>query len=146
MSQHKLTRAVTCLRISEVAYLLVAPAVSPWFLHQTNDPWTALPYILVIFVFCLALVVGIECVVRGLQRRRPWAWAVADGLFELYVPSLFLPLGIIGQRALREEGTRAEFGMVSGDLKTGSPPASGPDSSDGPSCSGDSERRTSRRR
>ncbi|MBL8792282.1 MAG: hypothetical protein JNM56_00100 [Planctomycetia bacterium] len=62
-------------------------------------------------LFCLALIVGIEAVAWGLQRRKFWAWIAGLCIFAMYVPSLFLPLGAFGLWGLLDEGSRAEFGI-----------------------------------
>lgn len=66
---------------------------------------------LFMFLFCLALVFGIEVVAYGLERRKFWAWIAGLCIFGLYVPSLFLPLGAFGLWGLLDEGSRAEFAV-----------------------------------
>jgi hypothetical protein len=63
------------------------------------------------FLFCIALIVGIEFVAAGLRRRALWAWVAGLCIFGLYVPSLFLPLGALGLWGLLGEGSRREFGV-----------------------------------
>jgi len=66
---------------------------------------------LFMFLFCVALVIGIEVVAYGLERRKFWAWIAGMCIFGLYVPSLFLPLRAFGLWGLLDEDSRAEFGV-----------------------------------
>lgn len=61
--------------------------------------------------FFVAIVAGIECVVSGLSRGRLWAWIAGLCIFGLHVPSLFLPLGVLGLWGLLDGGSRAECGV-----------------------------------
>ena len=66
---------------------------------------------ILLFLFCLALAVGIWLVVGGLNKRKFWAWVAGLGIFAIYLPSLFLPLGALGLWGLLDPGSRAQFGL-----------------------------------
>jgi hypothetical protein len=76
-----------------------------------DDSGMGLPIAVGVLIFFLALIAGIELVVYGLHRRRFWAWVAGLCIFGVYVPSLFLPLGVLGLWALLDSGSRAEFAV-----------------------------------
>jgi hypothetical protein len=96
--------AVVCLHISAAMYLLLGALVSFFFI---SDDKAAIGVIL--GVFCLGLIVGIEVVVYGLRKRMNWAWIAGLCIFAVYVPSLFFPLGALGLWALLDNGTQRAF-------------------------------------
>jgi hypothetical protein len=57
--------------------------------------------------------VFIEIVARALNRRRFWAWVAGLCVSGLYIPSLFLPLGVMGLIGLLDPASRAAFGVGS---------------------------------
>ena len=110
--RHRIGTAVICLRAGEALYIILAVAAIPLMRWLHSDrPYPELGTIggLFLLFFCLAMVVGIEVVLWGLTRRRYWAWVAGLCIFGTQVPSLFLPLGVIGLRGLLDEGTRAQF-------------------------------------
>ncbi len=106
--QHRIGLAIWCLRISAVLYFGLGCLVLFLFLSLDR-----IAHGLVLFVFCLALAVGIEIVNSGLRRRKFWAWVAGLCVFAVYVPSLFIPLGVLGLWGLLDAGSRAEFGIGS---------------------------------
>ncbi len=92
--RHKVGLAINCLHISAVLYLLIG--TSFLLLTMSDDLRIAMEFGVVLFIFCLAMVVGIEYVVYGLTRRKYWAWIVALCIFGIYVMSAFFPLGALG--------------------------------------------------
>lgn len=50
--------------------------------------------LIVMFVVCAALVVFLEIVVQSLKAGRYWAWIAGICVAGLYIPSIFIPLGI----------------------------------------------------
>ena len=60
---------------------------------------------------CLALTAGLELVASGLNRRRYWAWIVGICVFAVFIPSGFLPIGLVGIWALLNRETQATFGI-----------------------------------
>ena len=121
---HKIIFATISLHISAFLYFLVGLGMMALFAlglplddgpsARVNEPpprAVGLCLGLFLFVFCLALIVGIEVVAYGIQRRKFWAWIAGLCIFGMYVPSLFLPLGAFGLWGLLDEGSRAEFGV-----------------------------------
>ena len=105
---------ILALRISEGLYVLIAlcfPIVAISFPEVLEE------YPIWIGICTGLLTVGIavflEVVVRSLQRRKFWAWVAGLCLSGLYVPSLFLPLGVMGLIGLLDPATRAAFGVGS---------------------------------
>lgn len=112
--KHKIHYATICLHISAVLYLLLGSLMIPLFGLLVFEEMGALGWIFgaFSFLFCLALVVGIEIVVYGLGRRKYWAWIAGLCIFATYAPSLFLPLGVLGLWGLLDKGSMAEFGIT----------------------------------
>jgi hypothetical protein len=82
-----------------------------WLVNGGNGTEANLPAAVVLLLFFLALAVGVEVVVYGLNRRRFWAWVAGLAIFGVYVPSGFLPLGVLGLWGLLQKASRAEFGV-----------------------------------
>jgi hypothetical protein len=116
--QHRIGLAIWCLHIGAilVALLLFVPVVS---LSNYQTVHLGVIAKLVMFLFCIALVGGIEIVNSGLRRRRFWAWVAALCIPAVYLPSILLPLGTLGLWGLLGKGSRAEFG-IGLDRSTGS--------------------------
>jgi hypothetical protein len=111
--RHKIGLTIVCLHISAVLYLLIGVLVLLLFSGE-GEAGVGLPFAIGMFIFCLALVAGIEFVVYGLHQRKFWAWAAGLCICGMYVPSLFLPLGALGLWGLLDSGSRAEFGVGAG--------------------------------
>jgi hypothetical protein len=107
--RHRIGLAVACLHISAVIYVLVGLFLL--FMSRAELQGPALLFAVGLGVFWLALIVGIEVVAAGLNRRKFWAWIAGLCIFGMYTPSLFLPLGALGLWGLLDRGSRAEFGM-----------------------------------
>jgi len=52
-------------------------------------------------------------VCTALRRRQFWAWVAGLCISGLYIPSLFLPLGVMGLVGLLDPASRAAFGVGS---------------------------------
>ncbi|WP_144053691.1 hypothetical protein [Baaleninema simplex] len=98
---HRIGLATTCLRISSLLYLALAAIVT----LVVEDAAAKVA----IFIACLVFVSIIEFIRRGLKRRKFWAWVAGIGIFALYIPSLFFPLGALGMWGLLDKGSRREF-------------------------------------
>ena len=122
--RHRIGLAVVCLHISAVLYLLVGLLMFPLFLADDHTG-IGLPLAVGMFVFCLALIAGVEFVAFGLGRRKFWAWVAGLCIFGTYAPSLFFPLGVLGLWGLLDRGSRAEFGV--GGPQTSAEPSVGPE-------------------
>ena len=57
----------------------------------------------------LALAILSRLVIRGLRDDRRWAFKTGIVLFVLYLPSWFLPLGVVGLLGLLSKGSRMRF-------------------------------------
>jgi hypothetical protein len=103
---------IIALRISEVIYFLVA-LCSPFLFTAYTEGQDQIGLITGICtaIFGIGLVVFIELVIRNLKQQKFWAWVAALCLSGLYVPSAFLPLGIMGLIGLLDPETRAAFGV-----------------------------------
>lgn len=111
--QHKIRLATVCLHISAALYLIVGLLLFSLFISDTETN-LGLPFATVSLLLCIALAAGIEFVIYGLRRRKFWAWVVGLGIFAVYVPSVFFPLGALGLWGLLDSGSRAEFGVGNG--------------------------------
>ena len=108
--QHKLGRATACLHISAAVYIIAGLALFALLMFDDKSG-LGFPFAVGVLLLCLALACGIEFVVYGLRRRKFWAWVAGLCIFGFYVPTLFLPLGVIGLWGLLDSGSRAEFGV-----------------------------------
>jgi len=72
--------------------------------------------------FALALAAGVEVVAYGIRKRRFWAWIAGLIIFGIYLPSLFLPLGVLGLWGLLAASSRVEFGVAGSHVRP-TPPA-----------------------
>ena len=96
--------ALVCLHISAVVYALVGIAFL--FIYPEAG--------LLVLIFCALLVAGVEAVASGVQKRTFWGWVAGLVLFAIYLPSFFLPLGVLGLWGLLAAGSQAEFGIPAG--------------------------------
>lgn len=106
--------ASVCLHLSAVIYvalglLFFVLSRSPEYAEEVSP---GLGQAMLAFCVCIAL--GIEVVALGLRRRRFWAWIAGLCIFALFVPSPFLPLGVLGLWGLLAQGSRAAFGIQAG--------------------------------
>jgi hypothetical protein len=103
---------IIALRISEVIYFLAA-LCSPFLFTAYTEGQDQIGLITGVCtaIFGIGIVVFIEVVIRNLKQQKFWAWVVALCLSGLYVPSAFLPLGIMGLIGLLDPETRAAFGV-----------------------------------
>jgi type II secretory pathway pseudopilin PulG len=115
---NRLNLAVISLRIGAVIYaliavgtLLVAAFVESPDPSDPADRWVWLGMLAFLAVIALGMAGVSELIVRGLHRRRTWAWIAGLCVFGLYVPSLFFALGGLGLWGLLDPGSRSLFGM-----------------------------------
>lgn len=95
--------AIAALQISAFIYILVGTAFLAAALGGvgTFPPFAGF----FMFFFCLALAAALEFVISGLKRRKYWAWLTGLIILGIYIPSLFLPLGIVGLIGLLDQGS-----------------------------------------
>ncbi len=110
-------RAIAMLHLGSLLYLLLtAGAYAADFGGLATSltallPWP-LQYVVLAYLTlgCVIALVADVVVVRGLRQRRPWAWIAALVLFALDASSIvFLPMTIIGVKALGDPEVRAAF-------------------------------------
>jgi hypothetical protein len=109
MREHRLGMAVVCLHISAVLYFAIGILMFPLMRSFGREERDAMLIAGVMFAFCLAMVVGIEFVAAGLNRRRYWAWIAALCIFAVYATSAFLPIAAFGLWGLLDSGSREEI-------------------------------------
>lgn len=116
----QLKRAILCLRISTILYVLISlgSMILLWFLYpfynvtifrDPEDRYLIPALVLGLSIFSLAVAVFIEIIIRGLRRRRFWAWICGLITAGLYIPSLFFILGIFILLGLINEEVSREF-------------------------------------
>ena len=87
--RHRISLATLSLRISAWLYMLTGVLLLVMMAGRGSAKGSTIGILL--FLFCLALAVGIWLVVGGLNKRKFWAWVAGLGIFAIYLPSLFLP-------------------------------------------------------
>lgn len=121
----KVHLAILAIRISTVIYALLALVfvVLTFVLPTDTDGWS--PFMGYFMAAILVpFIVFLEILITALRKRRFWAWIAGLIVASMYVPSLFLPLGIMLFIGLLSNESRSEFGVGN---KTTSP-ASTPES------------------
>lgn len=107
---HKITTAIVCLRISQVFYILIGVGVPMLMTLLDEDPIVVGIFSAVMGITTLSILVGLEVLIYGLKKRKKWSWIVGLIVFGLYIPSLFLPLGVIGMIAMMKPETQRVLG------------------------------------
>jgi len=113
---HRLESVDVCLHIAAYLYAFLGIALLGYAVNQpaqaqSADPEAFMLAILAVLSFVFAALPAI--IAWGLRRRRFWAWVSGVILFGIYLPTVFLPLGVIGLRGLLNAGSRAEVGIHS---------------------------------
>jgi hypothetical protein len=109
---HKIEFATVVLRISTVLYALIGPLI--FAISYMSGALKDSSVVLIdtfATVFTLMLAIGVEFVRNGIIQRKFWAWGTGLCFFGLYMPSIFLPLGVFGLWGLLEKSSREEFGI-----------------------------------
>ena len=104
--------ATLALRISEGIYILLGLCL-PISMISFQDVREQYPIWIGLCagVFIVGFAVFIEIVVQALNRGKFWAWVAGLCLSGLYIPSLFLPLGVMGLIGLLDPVSQAAFGV-----------------------------------
>lgn len=105
-------RANLMLRISSVVYALLG-LLMIGLVVLLNDGGEAGDSVGLYFIaiVCLGMVGAVEVVAAGLRNHKKWAWITALIIFIIYVPSAFIPMGIIGILALIKKDVREACGV-----------------------------------
>src|SRR5713101_6732144 len=108
--KHKLFLASLSLHISALLYFAIAVGclVAARQMELSSSQRAFLAFL---GGACALLALGVEFVAYGVHRRRYWAWITGLCVFGLYVPSLFLPLGLLGLWGLLDRGSQEAFGI-----------------------------------
>lgn len=105
--------AIVSLQISAMLFVFAAVllAMAPFFTSRLDVSEHVLRtgMIWLIAALVIALAAWTFVVAQGLVNRKRWAWISAIVLFVLYVPSVFLPLGVLGLFGALSKGTRVRF-------------------------------------
>jgi hypothetical protein len=114
--QRMVRLTLICLHISAVLFLVCGATLAwkPLWDARSVDReslWLAVMLTAMLVGVCAMLVAGIEVIAYGVAQRRRWAWIAGVGLFATFVPSLFLPLAVLGLWGLLDRKTREEFGV-----------------------------------
>ncbi len=109
----RLALAMVSLHVSTALYVVLGAGMVVLFafVFPAAEPDAVLPiaYVAVLGGGCLLMAAGTQMVAWGLRRRRFWGWVAGIILFGLYVPSLFLPLGVLGLWGLLDPASRRLF-------------------------------------
>ena len=105
--------ASVSLHLSAVLFAVSAAvlAAAPF----ARDPATSTEYMLpsgalwLLAGLCIVLAIVARRLMHALRQRKRWAWIAAAVLFVLFLPTVFLPLGLVGLFGLMSKGTRAQF-------------------------------------
>lgn len=108
----RLRLATIGLRLSQIIYfllLLCSPIVLLILPNLDEEKW-----VVFLSLFCaggtaLGCVIGLEVVLRGLAQKKYWAWVAALCVAGLYIPSIFLPFGVMVLVGLLDRQVQAEF-------------------------------------
>lgn len=111
----KLNKTIIVLHISAVIYFLLGILflIFPFLLVGEMGPETPDTFIKMMWVFSglfmIAMGVFIEIVVKSLKNNKFWAWIAGLIICGLYIPSIFIFLGIIGLIGLLDKDVRKDF-------------------------------------
>ncbi len=116
----KLQYVTIPLRISSVIYGALA-LIFTWLMFfapmndGTADTLVIVFSSLLMILVSVGLVVFIELVIRALRRGAYWSWIAGICLTGVYLPSLFLPLGVFMLVGLLDDDTKEHCRKNKGD-------------------------------
>jgi len=114
----KLNKTIIVLHIMAVIYFLIVLAVIVFLISfslivDEMEPEIPLTFLKITALFTVLLSIAsgvfIEIVIKNLKNNQFWAWVAAVIICGLYIPSLFIILGIIGLKGLLDKEVRKEF-------------------------------------
>ncbi len=94
-----ISRAIACLRIIEGFYIFIALGFFSMilFLVTEDSPQKiGLVFFIISFLIMMGLVIFLGYIVKDLRRKKFWAWVAGVCIFGLCLPTIFLPIGILG--------------------------------------------------
>ena len=105
-------------RISSVLYFILGAAffimALVGFSNGSEDSLLAGSFLFIMALFCIALGVFVEIVIYHFKKKKYWAWIAALIIAGLYIPSIFIVLGIIPLIAILDKETKDEFDKARG--------------------------------
>jgi hypothetical protein len=108
----KVHLALSGIRISLIIYYLIMVGSLLLAVLATGESEQETRFVFgFLFVFLVAFAVFLEALIVSLRKRKFWSWVAGLIVGALYVPSLFLPMGIMILVGLLAEGSRNEFGL-----------------------------------
>ncbi len=104
--------AVVSMHISAAGFLLAALVMVELAARALEQPGadSGSDFVPVLALAMAAMAGLAEVVAFGLRGRKSWAWLAGLILFGLYVPTVFLPIGVAGLWALLPVASQQEFG------------------------------------
>ena len=102
---------VVSFRVAAVLYLLLGGFLTVLLIIILLKSVENVDYSLfiVVSVVSFIMVVVTEVVIYGLRKKKFWAWVGAIMLSALYIPSIFLPLGVIALCGLLTKDVRKNY-------------------------------------
>ena len=103
----KIKYIIVVLRISEIMYYFLGFI----FLYYivTSETGLLLPNFFILSVLSIVFGVFFEFVIRGLKKRKYWAWVASIIICGVSIPSLLIIPSIIGLITLLNKEVRKEF-------------------------------------
>ena len=99
----KLNKTIIILHISAVIYFLLGIALLTVLSRYIRFGAS------IIALVSIGMGVFVEIVIKGLKDNKFWAWVAGLIICGIYVPSLFIILGIIGLIGLLDKEVRKDF-------------------------------------
>lgn len=109
-------RVPICLRIASVLYFLFAAGfvigstLMPKGQASVDELFVMTLTTTIIAVTSLCIIAFNEVVLHYLRKGAFWSWVAGVIVFGLYIPSIFLPLGVIGLTGLMNPAVRKHVG------------------------------------
>jgi len=113
----RLQMTIVCLRISAGLYIAIALAVILFLCFYIKNPEGIPPDDaailsvtgIIVAAMSIAIAIFVEIVIADLRRVRYWAWIAGLIICGIYVPSVFVVLGVLGLIGLLDAETQAAF-------------------------------------
>lgn len=97
--------AIICIRIASIIYLLIAVLLVGIGFFLKEDMFIFILY----SVLILPIVFWCEITILGLKKTKYWAWVSSIIMFAMFIPSLFIVIGIVGIKTMLSEPVRNQF-------------------------------------
>ena len=118
----KLKLAIIGIRISSILYFIIMLfCLFVIFMHSESlesesldEDGITVVMLWVMAILAMLIAAFLEVVIVYLRKRKFWAWIAGLVVAGIYVPSLFLPLGILIFIGLLAKSSRQEFGVSGG--------------------------------